>query len=239
MFELYKQVLETGEMQQTEVPLNNRWYHFSMARFGEGIIVSTQDITPMHKYRHQLEIANYELQRSNESLQSFAFITSHDLQEPLRKITSFADVLHTRHGGQFDAETTDIIRRINGSAERMRLLIQDLLAYSRVETHRETFKPIELTKLIQGLQQEELWVAMHQSKAVINLGELPTLVADPMQMRQLFQDLLSNAIKFCPNGVMPVITISSRIVDKAEVPVGLLSPALAGVYYPQLRGFCN
>ena len=110
----------------------------------------------------------------------------------------------------------------------MRLLIQDLLVYSRVETHRETFKPIELTKLIQGLQQEELWAAMHQSKAVINLGELPTLVADPMQMRQLFQNLLSNAIKFCPNGVMPVITISSRIVDKAEVSVGLLSPAKAG-----------
>ena len=186
----------------------------------------------MHQHRQQLEMANHELKRSNESLNSFAFIASHDLQEPLRKISSFADVLHTRHADQFDAETTDIIRRINGSAGRMRLLISDLLAYAQVETPQDSFTTVNLTTLIRELADEELWATLHKSNADLHLTDLPTFRANPMQMRQLFQNLISNAIKFCQPDRTPVITINSRLLPRTDVPTGLLAPVAPGKANP-------
>jgi light-regulated signal transduction histidine kinase (bacteriophytochrome) len=222
LFNQCKQVIETGVPTRVEVPWGSRWYDFSVARFRDGVVLSAQDITPMREYQQKIELANLELKRSNENLQSFAFVSSHDLQEPLRKIISFTNILQTQYDGQFNADITNIIQRINTSADRMRLLIQDLLAYSKLETHQDLFKPVSIKRLIQELQEHELWVALNQSKAQIHLNELPTLIADHSQMRQLFQNLLSNAVKFCPEGVTPTITVSSRMVDRAEVPAGLL-----------------
>ncbi|MCY7359022.1 MAG: PAS domain-containing protein, partial [Rudanella sp.] len=220
LFALYKEVVATGKPARMEFPRGKGWYDFSVARLNDGIVVVTQDITAMREQRQQLEKANHELKRSNESLQSFAFIASHDLQEPLRKITSFSNVLHTQYAGQFNVGATDVIRRINDSAKRMRLLIHDLLDYSRIETRQELFKPVNLTALLDVLRENELWAAFHQSKAVIEHLNLPVPLADPLQMRQLFQNLLSNAIKFCPNDTIPIIKVSSRVIDRADVPAG-------------------
>jgi signal transduction histidine kinase len=227
LFEKYRRVIKTGKPTRVELPRNNRWFELSVNRFGNGLVVVVQDVTYMHRHREQLEQANHELKRSNESLNSFAYIASHDLQEPLRKISSFADILHTRHAGQFDAETTDIIRRINGSAERMRLLISDLLTYSQVDVHQDSFSPVNLTALLRELTEEELWTAIHKSKAELHLTDLPTLKANPVQMRQLFQNLISNAIKFSQNDRIPVITINCRSLSRAEIPAGLLAPSSA------------
>lgn len=232
LFEQCKQVIETGIPRRLEVPWADRWYDFSVARFGDGIVLAAQDSTPMHQYQHQLERANIELKRSNENLQSFAFVASHDLQEPLRKIISFSDILATQHASQFDAATADIVYRINASASRMRLLIQDLLAYSQVETHQDSFVPVTISSLIQELQEHELWETIHQRKAQIQLGKLPVIMADLLQMRQLFQNLLSNAIKFCPTDTTPVITVSSRLIERSNVPAGLLLPAKSGKAKP-------
>ncbi|AUD03398.1 PAS domain-containing protein [Spirosoma pollinicola] len=221
-FEQCKQVIETGEPIRVQVPWDDHWYDFSVARFGDGIVLAAQDVTPMHEYRQKLEVANLELKRSNENLQSFAFVSSHDLQEPLRKIISFANILKTQIGGHVDVDAIDVIERINTSAERMRLLIQDLLTYSKLETNQNLFRPVNIAQLIQELQEHELWMALNQSKGQIHLLELPTIVADPLQMHQLFQNLLSNAIKFCPRGSTPSITVSSRMVSRANVPAGLL-----------------
>jgi signal transduction histidine kinase/PAS domain-containing protein len=221
LFEQCKHVIETGQATRLEVPWANHWYDFSLARFGDGVVLTVQDITPMREYRQKLEQANIELRRSNENLQSFAFVSSHDLQEPLRKISSFTTILQTQYANLFGEEVTDIIHRINTSADRMRLLIQDLLAYSKLETRQDLFKPVDIAGLIQELQEHELWVALNQSHARIHLGELPTVIADPSQMRQLFQNLLSNAIKFCPVGAMPSISVSSRVVSRSEVQADL------------------
>ena len=225
LFEQCRQVILTGVPSRVEVPWAGRWYDFSVARFGDGIVLAAQDITSMHQYQHQLELANIELKHTNENLQSFAFIASHDLQEPLRKIISFSDILMTQYDGQFDAYATDVVKRINASGSRMRLLIQDLLAYSQVETRQDSFVPVNITSLIQELQEHELWETIHQRKAQIHLGELPMLIADQLQMRQLFQNLLSNAIKFCPNDVTPVITAGSRLINRAHIPAGLMPTA--------------
>ena len=236
-FDHYRQVVETGEPTRFEVQLADRWYDFSVARFGDGIVVAAQDSTDNRLYRHQLEVVNHELRRSNENLESFANVASHDLQEPLRKLISFANILQTQYAGQLAPEVSDILNRMNISAERMRLLIQDLLTYSRVGTQQDAIKAVDLTRVIQELQENELWAAIYANKAELRLGQLPTLRADPFQIRQLFQNLLSNAIKFCSPGVLPVVSITCRTVDRAEIPVGLLSPVKAGDNKPTGQTF--
>ncbi|WP_338875160.1 ATP-binding protein [Spirosoma sp. SC4-14] len=221
LFEQCKQVIETGKPIRLEVPWAGRWYDFSVARFGDGVVLSAQDITPMRHYQHQLERTNIELKRSNENLQSFAFIASHDLQEPLRKIISFSDILTTQYTSQLDTYATGIINRMNASASRMRLLIQDLLAYSQVETRQSTYTPVSIADIIQELQEHELWERINQRQAEIHLQELPTIMADQLQMRQLFQNLLSNAIKFCPNDTIPVISVSCQLIEQGDLPAGL------------------
>ena len=156
LFQQYLRVVDSGKPARLDVPWADRWFDFSIARFGDGIVVAVQDITPMRTYRHQLEQTNRELNRSNENLASFAHVASHDLQEPLRKLTSFANILTTHYAGQLSGDVADIIGRMNTAAERMRLLIEDLLTYSRIGTYPEPVKPIDLTKLVQGLQEDEL-----------------------------------------------------------------------------------
>ena len=225
VFAAYQAVANTGQSVRTEVMLTNRWYDFSAARFGDGVIVAVQDITPMRQARHQLELANHELKRSNESLQSFAYIASHDLQEPLRKTIAFADILHTQFAGEFTPEATDIIRRIQLSAGRMRSLVQDLLLYARVETQPEKRMPIVLADLLTELRENELWAAFQQTKAELHLLDLPQLLAAPTQLRQLFQNLVGNALKFRRPEVTPIIQVSSRTLALAQLPAGILSPA--------------
>ncbi|GAB4027652.1 sensor histidine kinase [Spirosoma gilvum] len=223
LFDQCKQVIETGVPIRMEVPWADRWYDFSVVRFGDGVVLAAQDITPAHQYWEQLEQANIELKRSNENLQSFAFVASHDLQEPLRKIISFSDMLATQYADQFNGEASDIVRRINVSAIRMRLLIHDLLAYSQVETRQDSFRLVNIGSLIQELQEHELWEMIYQRKAEIRLSGLPLVMADQVQMRQLFQNLLSNAIKFCYYDTMPIVNISGRLVDDADLPAGLMA----------------
>ncbi len=223
LFATYKQVVQTGESARIDVHWGNHWYDFSVARLGDGIIAAAQDITDMRQYRQQLEQANYELKRSNENLQSFTYVASHDLQEPLRKITSFAAILNNQYAGQLDPGVTDIIRRINGAAERMRLLIQDLLTYSQVDAPLARGKNVNLTSLINDLTENELWAAIYQSKASVHVNDMPVLLADPFQMRQLFQNLLANAIKFSRPPVVPVVTVSSRLIARDAVPEVMLA----------------
>ncbi len=226
LFEKYKKVVSTGKPTRVELPRGDRWYELSVNRFGEGLVIVVQEVTYMHQHRQQLEQANHELKLSNESLNSFAYIASHDLQEPLRKITSFADVLHNRYAGQFNAEATDIIRRINDSSGRMRTLIHDLLLYSQVDTQQGSVKPVNLTTLVQELAEEELWVALNKNKAELHYNNLPTVGANPVLMRQLFQNLISNAIKFGHKDRTPVITIKSRQLTRSAIPAGLLLPGM-------------
>ncbi len=149
----------------------------------------------------QETLQRQELARSNAELQQFAYIASHDLQEPLRMVTSYLQLLERRYKGQLDPDADDFIQFAVDGALRMRTLINDLLTYSRIGTRGHAF---ELTSCTAAVEQAiaNLKLAIEESGAVITYPDLPQLQADPTQLIQLFQNLLSNAIKF--HGEAPV-----------------------------------
>ena len=136
-----------------------------------------------------------ELARSNADLQQFAYIASHDLQEPLRMVTSYLQLLERRYQDQLDADAHDFIQYAVDGALRMRSLINDLLAYSRIGTRGQSFQLISSTQAVEQALAN-LQLAITESEAVITYGDLPQIKADPTQLTQLFQNLIGNALKF-------------------------------------------
>ncbi|OHU86782.1 MULTISPECIES: sensor histidine kinase [Pseudoalteromonas] len=142
-----------------------------------------------------LEVYTDELNRSNRELEDFAFVASHDLQEPLRKIRAFADRLTTTCGDQLGAKGCDYLARMNAAAVRMSTLITDLLELSRVTTRGKAFVQVDLNNLLKQVT-DDLEIAIEESQGSIVIHPLPTIIADASQLSQLFSNLLSNAIKF-------------------------------------------
>lgn len=135
-----------------------------------------------------------ELERSNRELEDFAYLASHDLQEPLRKIQAFSHRLKLKYAGSLDERGQDYLQRMEEAALRMQTLIQDLLTYSRVTTKAQPFRQVDLTLVLQDVLSD---LEMRIEKGGrIEVGHLPTIKADRTQMRQLFQNLISNALKF-------------------------------------------
>ncbi|HXH03406.1 MAG TPA: ATP-binding protein [Candidatus Competibacteraceae bacterium] len=159
----------------------------------------------IHLYENVVQALD-SLQASNKELQDFAFVASHDLQEPLRKIQAFADRLQERAGASLDEQSRDYLARMNHAARRMQTLIDDLLLYSRVTTKARPFEVVALSRVVREVLVD-LEALIEQSGADIEVLDLPTLKADPTQMRQLFQNLLGNALKFRRPGVPPRIRV--------------------------------
>lgn len=136
-----------------------------------------------------------ELARSNRDLEQFAYVASHDLQEPLRMVSSYTQLLERRYKGRLDADADEFIHYAVDGAQRMRRLIDDLLAYSRLTTRPAQFRPTPLDRVLTDVRAA-LHLAILESGADIESGPLPTVQADSVQMQQLFQNLLSNAIKY-------------------------------------------
>ena len=158
----------------------------------------------------ELADANTELERSNRELQDFAFVASHDLQEPLRKIQAFGDRLETKHGPLLNEEARDYLQRMQSAAGRMHTLINDLLTFSRVTTKAQPFVRTDLNKVAEDVMSD-LEVRLQETGGRVDLGQLPTIDADEMQMRQLFQNLIGNALKFHQTGKAPIIKIRAEI----------------------------
>ncbi len=153
--------------------------------------------------------AKRELERSNEELQQFAYVVSHDLQEPLRMVSSYLSLIERRYGDQLDEEAHEFIAYAVDGANRMRQLIQDLLAYARLGTQAEPFEPTDLDQtvreVVQGLQ-----MTIDEADGEVTWQGLPTIQATPSQMRQLFQNLLSNAIKFAHPDRPPRVDVQAE-----------------------------
>jgi signal transduction histidine kinase len=160
-----------------------------------------------------LEQRAQELVRSNAELEQFASIASHDLQEPLRKIRTFTDQLKVTESERLSEKGIDYLRRANSAAERMQTLIQDLLKFSRVATHGRPFVPVDLAQVTDEVL-EDLEAQIQRSGATVDVGPLPTLSADPLQMRQLMQNLISNALKFHREGVPPEVSVAATVKDE-------------------------
>lgn len=150
-----------------------------------------------------------ELKRSNDELKQFAYVTSHDLQEPLRTISSFTQLLERRYKNNLDKDADEFIRYIVNGANRMQIMIKALLDYSRVNTRSSEFKPSNFEEILDQTRSS-LKLAIDESKAVITSDPLPTLMVDDKQMIQLFQNLVSNAIKFRDADKNLEIHVSSR-----------------------------
>ena len=159
-----------------------------------------------------LERRAHELARSNAELEQFASIASHDLQEPLRKVRTFTQQVTVLEADQLSDRGRDYLQRANSAAARMQQLIEDLLKFSRVATHGRPFAPVDLSQVTREVL-DDLEAQVDQAGAVVEVGELPTISADALQMRQLMQNLISNAIKFHREGVAPEVSIDASIAD--------------------------
>ena len=155
-----------------------------------------------------LERRAAELARSNSELEQFASIASHDLQEPLRKVRTFTQQLTVTDADQLSDKGRDYLDRANAAAERMQGLIEDLLKFSRVATHGRPFEPVDLQDVVRGVL-DDLELEVERSGAVVRVGDLPTIDGDEPQLRQLMQNLISNALKFRREDVTPEIEIDA------------------------------
>lgn len=157
-----------------------------------------------------LERRAAELARSNEELDQFASIASHDLQEPLRKVRTFTEQLTVMESDRVSEQGQEYLRRANSAAERMQRLIEDLLKFSRVSTQGRPFTQVDLNRVAQEVISD-LETQIGDARAVVRVHQLPVLDADALQMHQLLQNLISNAVKFRREGVEPQIDVSGEV----------------------------
>ncbi|GAB3690604.1 hypothetical protein GCM10027592_07990 [Spirosoma flavus] len=179
-----------------------------------------------------LSQANADLKRSNDNLQQFAYVASHDLQEPLRKIQSFSTLLTEQMDEQLSATSRDHLQRITAAGARMSTLIKDLLAYSRISTRKQISGSVSLEAIMAGVLTTLEW-EISQSGAQISVDALPLVKGDESQLGQLFQNLLTNAIKFVPPGQSPQIRIEYAQRSLSELPSGV-SPGIESPIYHQI-----
>jgi len=165
-----------------------------------------RDITEHKKAKRALEKQARELARSNAELEQFAYVASHDLQEPLRMVRSYLQLLERRYKDQLDEDAQEFIWFAVDGATRMQTLINDLLTYSRVTTRAKPFEPVDCSEVLDRVLTD-LKVAIEENDAVVTHEPLPIVMADPTQFKQVLQNLISNAIKFRKKDTRPEIDI--------------------------------
>ncbi|WP_020604306.1 PAS domain-containing sensor histidine kinase [Spirosoma spitsbergense] len=234
-FDLYVRVVNSEQSEQTtqyyrdELGLEG-WFEVSAVKQdGESVVVTFNNITHLKQSEQtaqqqatELNTANIELKRSNESLQQFAHIASHDLQEPLRRIQSFSDLLQSQFADSLSDGEKDMVRRIQKSAGRMQSLVKDLLFYSQLSSQLDSFKLILLTDIIEDVLSD-LEITIAEKKATIKVASLPEVRGNVSRLRQLFQNLIANALKFSATGIAPFIQIDFREASPDELPEMLQS----------------
>jgi PAS domain S-box-containing protein len=176
-----------------------------------GSVLIFKDITQRKRTEETLAQKAAELTRSNLELEQFAFVASHDLQEPLRKIQAFGDRLKVKADKALTSDARDYLERMQRASARMRTLIDDLLAFSRVIRSGEPFVPVNLAQTAREVVGD-LELRIEKTGADVQIGDLPTIQADPTQMRQLLLNLIGNALKFQAPGNQPVVTITAAKV---------------------------
>jgi two-component system, LuxR family, sensor kinase FixL len=197
---------------ESEFPVEISLSHYSLG--GEMFVIAfVIDITRRKEQQDAIKRANeelvqaaQELKQTNAELENFAYVSSHDLQEPLRKIQSFGDRIKVREGGKLSEEGQDYLDRMLNASARMQRLINDLLSFSRLTSQAQAFVRVDLNQVLTEVLSD-LEIAIEQKSARIERGELPVIEAEPTQMRQLLQNLIGNALKFTHEGVTPRIRI--------------------------------
>jgi PAS domain S-box-containing protein len=180
-----------------------------------------------------------ELERINQELQNFTFAASHDLQEPLRKIQTFCDLLVTKYFDSVSEQGRDYIRRMQETATRMRDVLQSLMKYSRLTSKAEPFGRVDLNEIAREVVAD-LELQIRDAGALVEIGDLPEIEADPGQMRQLFQNLLGNGLKFSREGIQPIVRINADCSSQNDIceihfddnGIGFKEEYLEGIFKP-------
>lgn len=180
------------------------------------LVGSVRDVTKQRSIENDLKRKVEALYQSNRELEEFAYVASHDLQEPLRKITTFSSRLMERYKEALTGEGEMYLTRMNASAENMRVLINDLLEFSRIANGQQPASDTNL-RLVVKMVKSDLELIIEETGSSINIGDLPVVEAIPAHMKQLFQNIIGNAIKFRRTGVPPVINIACSGVDEAKI----------------------
>jgi PAS domain S-box-containing protein len=184
-----------------------------------GAVLIARDIRERMRATEELHAFTVKLQQSNRELEDFAYVASHDLQEPLRKIQAFGDRLRARYADTLTGEGVDYLKRMQSAAARMQALINDLLVFSRVTTKAQPFVPVDLNVVVHEVMHD-LEVRIHQAGAEVTIEALPVIDADPSQMHQLIQNLISNGLKFHRPDTPPRVKISGKVIHAfAEIVV--------------------
>lgn len=202
-----------------------RWSYSSKVlwRDPQGKVIGTVGITrdihenklteeALRRSEEKLRQFTIQLERSNRELQDFAYVASHDLQEPLRKIVVFGERLKEKCAEAFTPEGRDYLERMQKAASRMQVLINDLLAFSRVTTKAQPFSSVNLSEVARDVVSD-LEARIDQVKGRVELGPLPLVEAEPLQMRQLLQNLIGNALKFRRPEDPPVVKVYAEVID--------------------------
>ncbi|GAB3958472.1 hypothetical protein GCM10028805_52870 [Spirosoma harenae] len=229
--DLYKQVVLTGEAQhsmqyyQDDQGLQG-WFEVSAVKQnGDRVVVTFINVTDHQQAQQKADLTLRQLQESNDNLAQFAFVASHDLQAPLRKIQRFGELLWQQEGAHLSASGTDLLHRLRQSSDRMSQLIRGLLDYSRLGGSHSTHQLVDMNDLLAGILSD-LDVVIDEKQAVVEVDNLPQVWGDPVQLQQLFSNLLSNALKFTKPGQQPQIFIRCQLV-LGPIQQGTGLPALS------------
>lgn len=230
---LAQQVVKLLELRKTNAALkeSEERYRNLSAELDLKVQQRTKELTDSND---ALSKANTLLSRSNENLQQFAYVASHDLQEPLRKIQQFGDLLKNQFATPTEQELV-YLERMQSAASRMSTLIRDLLGLSRISTHRDEHVESPLGETV-SMALLDLDLAIQETGATVQIGSLPVFAGDHAQLRRLFQNLVSNALKFRRKDesgrlIAPLIQIQAHTIRDIDLPSSVKSLRTAAAYY--------
>lgn len=223
-FEKYKRVFETGESLEEEFPISEpyvkaRWLRHQVVPLADGVAITSRDVTEHHRAHEKLSRTMQELRRSNEALEQFAHIASHDLREPLRKISSFGTLLSRELGDSLPSRGRDFLERIQDAAGRMDRMTSALLEYARAGSSDRLLEPVDMRRLAEQVVAD-LSIAIRDADARVTIGELPEVEGDRDLLYRLLLNLVSNALKFrSPERGLEVEIVGKVRAGRAELKV--------------------
>jgi signal transduction histidine kinase len=216
---VFHEVLTTGESKMIEGYIEHNhernWIQATIAPLEGGILASIYNLNPVKSFQQRLTYQIKQLELANDELQQYAYITSHDLQEPLRKIQMFSDIALNPDTVPGHRSNNELFQKISATANHMRTLIQTLLFFTRSTDQPNEFVLVDLTRILDEVQTE-MEVAINEKHARISVYGLPTIQGSGIHLKLLFSNLISNSLKYARQDVSPTIVVHTKAVSRED-----------------------